>query len=86
MKVNADDLYFLLYHALCGVEELRRPSGEKDLERVHALIGAYSSHFPPESLPALSPERRALTPEDAADKEGIHDPLTFFLDHSRRLE
>lgn len=80
--VNTDDLYFLLYHALCGIEVLPMRS-VGDLGRIHELIDAYSSYLPPELVRTLSPELRALTAEETADKEGIHDPITFFLDNNR---
>lgn len=85
-RVNADDLYFLLYHALCGIEGTTLSSGSRSLERVHALIDVYGSYLPPELLPTLAPERIAVTKEELESKERIDDPLTFFLDAARSRE
>ena len=85
-RVNADDLYFLLYHALCGIEETTLSSGSRSLERVHALIAAYGTYLPPERLPSLAPGRIAVTDAQLASKEKIDDPLDFFLDSARGRE
>ena len=85
-KVNADDLYFLLYHALCGIEELARSPESKNIDRIHALIDAYASYLPPELLPTLAPENVHVTAEELSGNEAIHDPLTFSLDAARSRE
>jgi hypothetical protein len=83
--VRTDDLYFLLYHALCGIESLPMRS-VGDLDRIHALVDEYASYLPPQLVRTLAPELRDLRPEDTSSKEAIHDPLTFFLDNSRAGE
>lgn len=87
-KVNADDLYFLLYHALCGIEylELARSPGAKNLDRIHGLIDAYASYLPPERLPSLAPENVHVTQAELESEDEIHDPLTSFLDAARSRE
>lgn len=86
VKVDADDLYFLLYHALCGIEELARSPESRNLDRIHGLIDAYASYLPPERLPSLAPENVHVTQAELASEDAIHDPITFFLDAARSRE